>query len=81
MGLSFWANVAQILSFAVLLPVAIWKAFARLKVEQQEIRERLIRIESEFRPNGGSSLRDAMSRVERDLSKLTGRFDQHIEEN
>ena len=42
---------------------------------------------SELKPNGGSSLKDAINRIAVDmvevrvsLSRLEGRFDQHVEE-
>lgn len=39
---------------------------------------RLKRIEGQFVTNGGSSAKDQLDRIERGLSHLTGRFDQHV---
>jgi hypothetical protein len=46
---------------------------------------RLRRIEGQFTPNGGSSVKDALNRIEgrqerqsEDIAHLTGRFDQHM---
>jgi hypothetical protein len=33
----------------------------------------------EFRPNGGSSLRDAVQRIERDILEMRARLDKHID--
>ena len=44
------------------------------------ITKRLDRIEYEYRPNAGTSMRDAINRIENKLSKLEGKFEQHIEE-
>ena len=45
------------------------------------------RLEEQYKPNGGSSLRDAIDRIEkrinkmdREISRLSGKFDQHIVE-
>jgi hypothetical protein len=42
---------------------------------------RLDKLEEQYRPNGGSSMRDAINRIELKLSKLDGKFEQHIEEH
>jgi hypothetical protein len=41
---------------------------------------RLDRLEEQYKPNGGSSMRDAINRIENKLSKLEGKFEQHVEE-
>ena len=45
-----------------------------------KIKIRLDRIEAEYKPNHGSSLRDAINRIETKIAKLEGRFEQHVEE-
>lgn len=42
---------------------------------------RLKKLENEYKPNGGSSMRDAINRIENKLSKLEGQFEQHIKED
>jgi hypothetical protein len=42
---------------------------------------RLERVEEQYKPNGGSSMRDAVNRIEVKLSKLEGKFEQHVEES
>jgi hypothetical protein len=42
---------------------------------------RLEKLEEQYKPNGGSSMRDAVNRIELKLSKLEGKFEQHIEED
>lgn len=46
-----------------------------------KITSRLDKLEEQYRPNGGSSMRDAINRIELKLSKLDGKFEQHIEEH
>ena len=41
---------------------------------------RLGKLEDEYKPNGGSSMRDAVNRIEVKLSKLEGKFEQHLKE-
>jgi hypothetical protein len=72
--------VLQIISIAILLPLWAYKAWAKLDVRLTEQDKKLERIDAQFHRNGGSSLRDQNDRMERDLARLTGRFDQHIEE-
>lgn len=73
-------TAAQFISIIVLLPMAAFKAWRKIDERLSEQDARLIRIESQFHRNGGSSLRDSIDRIDRDVAKLTGRFDQHIEE-
>ena len=80
LDLAVWGNIAQIFSLIVLLPAGVWKIWRRVDLRLTDQDERLIRIEAQFHRNGGSSLRDSVDRIDRDMAKLTGRFDQHIEE-
>jgi hypothetical protein len=80
LDLNLWANVTQIFSVVVLLPTGVWKVWKSINDRLTAQDDRLIRIESQFHRNGGSSLRDSIDRIDRDVAKLTGRFDQHIEE-
>lgn len=36
-------------------------------------------MQREFKPNGGSSTRDALNRIERDVRDIRGKIDNHIE--
>lgn len=38
-----------------------------------------ISVSKEFRRNGGSSTKDALFRIERDLTQIRERLDQHID--
>ena len=80
LDLNLWANVTQIISVVILLPMGVWKAWKSINDRLTAQDDRLIRIESQVQRNGGSSLRDSVDRIDRDVAKLTGRFDQHIEE-
>jgi hypothetical protein len=41
----------------------------------------LDKLEEQYRPNGGSSMRDAVNRIELKVSNLDGKFEQHIKEH
>lgn len=36
-------------------------------------------MQKEFKPNGGSSTRDSLNRIENDLRDIRGKIDNHIE--
>jgi hypothetical protein len=36
-------------------------------------------MQREFKPNGGSSMRDAMNRIEKDVRDVRYRMDKHID--
>jgi hypothetical protein len=36
-------------------------------------------LQREFKPNGGSSMRDAMNRIEKDVRDVRYRMDKHID--
>lgn len=44
------------------------------------LKENVTEIESQYKPNHGSSMRDAVNRIESKISKLEGRFEQHVDE-
>ena len=70
------SSLAQIISFVIELLALFYggfKAFAKLS-------SRLERLEEQYRPNGGSSMRDAINRIELKVSKLEGKFEQHLED-
>ena len=46
-----------------------------------KITVRLDKLEEQYKPNGGSSMRDAINRIENKLSKLEGKFEQHVDES
>jgi len=41
---------------------------------------RIEKLEEQYRPNGGSSMRDAVNRIELKVTKLEGKFEQHVDE-
>lgn len=55
-------------------------AFAGVKFFVK-LNNRLDKLEEQYKPNGGSSMRDAINRIEAKLNKLEGRFEQHVDEN
>lgn len=36
-------------------------------------------MQREFKPNGGSSTRDAIARIEKDVREIRGKIDDHID--
>lgn len=38
-----------------------------------------VSMQREFKPNGGSSTRDSLNRIERDVREIRGKVDDHIE--
>ena len=67
----------QILGFVF----GFFKFFSAMKTHLAVVEHRIGEIEAQYRPNGGSSMRDALNRIEAKFSKLEGRFEQHVEEN
>jgi len=46
-----------------------------------EIDDRIKKVESQYVPNGGSSMRDAVNRIEKQVDKLQERFENHLDNN
>lgn len=46
-----------------------------------KLNTRLDRLEEQYKPNGGSSMRDAINRIEVKLSRLEGKFEQHVDDS
>ena len=80
MNLDTALTVAQLISILIILPASGFRAWRKIdqRLTSQDIR--LENINAQFHRNGGSSLRDQNDRMERDLARLTGRFDQHVVE-
>jgi hypothetical protein len=67
----------QVMSLVIEIAVIIFGGFRAF----EQIKRRLDRLEDQYKPNGGSSMRDAINRIENKLAKLEGKFEQHIEED
>ena len=80
MSLDLALQVASLISIVFVIPAAGFRIWRRIdeRLTIQDIK--LEKINAQFHRNGGSTLRDQNDRMERDLARLTGRFDQHIEE-
>lgn len=68
-----WATVGALILEVL---IVLWSVFRHFN----KIERRLDRIELEYKPNHGSSMRDAVNRIEKSIAKLEGRFEQHVEE-
>lgn len=78
MTIDKWANLATIGSFVVPIIISIILVFNKLM-------QHFKRLEEQYSPNGGASMRDAIDRIEKridkmdkELSVLCGKFEQHI---
>jgi DNA polymerase III delta prime subunit len=80
MNLDTALTVAQLISILIILPASGFRAWRKIDQRLTSQDMKLEKIHAQFHRNGGSSLRDQNDRMERDLARLTGRFDQHIEE-
>lgn len=45
------------------------------------ISDRLTKVELQYKPNGGSSMKDSVNRIEKQLDKLQDRLENHIDKN
>jgi hypothetical protein len=72
-------NLSSIGSIAVSIIEVSAILFAGVKFFVK-LNARLDKLEEQYKPNGGSSMRDAINRIELKLSKLEGKFEQHVEE-
>jgi len=77
----------QLLLSSIEIAALIWAGFKYInrithKLEKlNQIDDRLKKVESQYVPNGGSSMRDAVNRIEKNMDKLQERFDNHIDKN
>ena len=58
MTLAIAAQLANILSVVIILPVALWRAWRSFDRRIDEMDKRTVRIEAQFFKNGGLSLKD-----------------------
>lgn len=77
MGIGIAANWGQVITSVIEIGAIIYGGIQFFN----KINHRLDRLEEQYRPNGGSSMRDAINRIENKLSKLEGKFEQHVEES
>ena len=68
MSINEWAAIAAIVTFIV-SAIAV---SAKLTITYYL---------NELRPNGGSSIKDSINRIEMALARLEGKFEQHVEES
>jgi hypothetical protein len=77
----------QVITSTLQILAVIWAVFKILnrlirKLDKlDDIDDRIKKVESQYVPNGGSSMRDAVNRIEKNMDKLQERFDNHIDKN
>ena len=73
---NFWLQVVAASGFVIGM---IW-GFVRFahNILAKSVSERLEEIRKETKPNGGSSLRDAIDRIEQKLDAVTSDLDRHL---
>ena len=76
MGIGIVANWGQVITSIIEVLALIYGGIQFFN----KLNRRLDKLEEQYRPNGGSSMRDAINRIENKLSKLEGKFEQHVEE-
>lgn len=74
-------NSVDITTILVLLQIFAvlatgFKVYTNIMVQLTKLEGRISNIELQYKPNGGSSMRDAINRIERRLT----RFEQDLEE-
>ena len=85
--LSNASSWTQLILSSLEIAALIWAGFKYInkitsKLEKlNEIDDRLKKVESQYVPNGGSSMRDVVNRIETQVDKLQGRFDNHLDNN
>lgn len=67
-----WATAISGYLFVVLTAAAAFRWWFRHHIKE---------VIAELKPNGGGSIKDAINRIELILSKLEGKFEQHIDEH
>jgi hypothetical protein len=87
MFLSNASTWSQLIVSSLEIIAAIWAIFKFInKVTRKldkldDISDRLSTLESQYKPNGGSSMRDAVNRIEKQVEKLQSRFETHLDNN
>ena len=77
----------QIIVSSVQIFALVWAGFKYInrvtrKLDKlDDINKRLDKLETQYKPNGGSSMRDAVNRIEKQIDKLQDRFEKHIDNN
>lgn len=69
------AAIGVVFRYTVLRP---WQRWTENLVKQR-ISMPLDKVSNEMSPNGGSSMKDSMNRVELKVNLLSERFDRHLE--
>ncbi len=74
------AAILQLLSIVVIL-ATVFKVYTNIMVQLTKLEGRISNIEVQYRPNGGSSMRDAINRIEKRLTKFETDLDNIVMED
>jgi hypothetical protein len=79
MNANSWNFWLTLISSAFFVVGGVW-SIIRLahNILAKSVSERLEQIHKETKPNGGSSLRDAIDRIEKKLDAVTSDLDRHL---
>lgn len=76
-------NTALVLLQIIIIVGTVAKVYTNIKEQLVELQCRIASIEAQYKPNGGSSMKDAVDRIEKRLTsfeeKLTG-FEKDLDE-
>lgn len=70
--LTIIAEIAQVLTVVIALPLGAWKAWRSIDKRLDEQNERMIRVEAQFFRNGGSSMKDDVTVLKEGLANIKG---------
>jgi len=76
-------NTALVLLQIIIIVGTVAKVYTNIREQLTELQCRISSIESQYKPNGGSSMKDAVDRIEKRLTsfeeKLSG-FEKDLDE-
>lgn len=79
-GFNFWINLVVSVGFLTGMLWGILKLFHNVLAKSvgERLEERIAEVKAETKPNGGSSLRDAIDRIERKLNNVDITLQRHL---
>jgi hypothetical protein len=72
MNLTLAAQIAQIVSVTLILPIVLWRAWRSFDRRIDAVDKRTVRIEAQFFRNGGSSMKDDIVSLKEGQANIKG---------